>query len=203
MENIPSHEHTPKTSPHELIKDTFIKSKNIEEFFDSVFKLDQSGTHVEHAAKNIELLEDEDILREIESFKKNFPGYSDAVDREYNRLLSLSYFHKAQKEVSLEDFKKSYEYNLLNNDFSSILNDEEKEKAKLRHQVSSLYQLGTIKYLEGNTSELRNIIRTMPVIEFEDGWEVNTDILKQFLLSLEQGENPVNNYHKRYDAKLK
>lgn len=210
LRKIHMQENFPKNNEKELtqqekLKDSFLDTNknNIEDladFFEKILELDQQGTHVENADANIQLLHDNEILQKISLIKSRYPEYSDEIDRTYNSRLSLSYFHRGQKDVSYDDFKKSYEYALQSDYVHEGLDDKKKEQQKIMNQASLDYTLGIIKYFERDKEGLRKVIDNIPIIDWEKGWEKNTEILKRFVESLEQGEDPKENYYKRYNG---
>jgi len=157
---------------HDEIKKDFLNGKiDYKTFRQKIIELDQKGTHVENAEKNIELLEDFQVKEKIFSAEKEMISG-------YYKILSLSYFHKAQKTLDINDFFKAYEYSLENfedNDYQNWI----------------LYTKGTLEYLKKDEKELKNTIKMI-----DNGR--NKEILKKFLKSLGDGEEPKENYFKNY-----
>lgn len=199
MEKFSQQEEKKEVVLQEKVKNNFISSGDLRKFFQDINELDQSGTHLEEAEKNIKLLLEDDILKKIESIKEEHPDFSNQINREYYNLLGISYFHKGQRDIDIEDFKKAYEYG--NNETQYLnqnLAEKQKEQELRNHNISQLYRLGTIKYLERDINALNGIIKEISEIDIKNEWEQNIYILKNFLKTLENGIDPKENYYKQY-----
>lgn len=204
MEKSPKQENKKEPTPQEELKESFVdpNKENLEDlvdFFEKIQKLDQQETHIENADANIKLLLDGEIIQKITGIKNEHQEYVDEIDRTYNSTLCLSYFHRGQKDVSYNDFSKSHEYALQSDYIHENLDDDKKEQQKIMNQAWLDYVLGTLKYFEKDKEKLSSIIENIPIIDWEEGWGNNTNILKGFVESLEAGENPEENYTKRYN----
>jgi hypothetical protein len=173
MENLDQNKNL---NQQEILKNKFINNNiDFKEFYKKIISLDQEGDHTKNAANNINLLENQEIKKKIENTNNLL------FLRAYHNILSLSYFHKAQKEVNKNAFIKSYEEAIFS--------------ADNQYDYWLLYTEGTKVFFEKNIHRLTEIINIYP------DEDENKEILIQLLLSLERNENPEESYLQVYSFK--
>jgi len=170
-----------------------------DEFREEITRLDQSGTHTEEAGNNIALLEDPEVKGKIFEMTKKSKGVLDY----YFSMLSLSYFHKGQRDLELKDFQMA------------LKNAEKVNWENYRYWF--LYVAGTVAYFAKRKDVLDKAIKELSGLHKK--WEVehknddiienrkrsdyiNLEILKRLLSSLGKGDEPKEKYNKVYGIKV-
>ena len=157
-------------TPQEKIKESFLNNSiDFNTLRNKWFKLDQRGIlHTKHAADNIKMLEDPGVKEKIESLKKE-------NQITYYYMLSVSYFHQAQKNPNLPDIEKAFEY-------------AQKTSENETYQYWHDYLKGILAYFKKDKNSLKTIINQIKNVEN------NKTILEKLVRSLEKGDEPEKSY---------
>ena len=165
-------EHDPKQK-QEVLRERFLRGEmSVEVLRSEIFKLDQQGDHTEQADANIQLLEDPDVAKRI------LAHTSSEVVRVYHRMLSISYFHRGQRNTSAEDFAKAHIHAM-----------ENQEDESYRFWVA--YTRGTDAYFKRDETALERAVA-------DSAAGRNREILVNLLASLKAGDSPESSYRRVY-----